>query len=213
MDAPAAGRRLLPYLAQAVAESVLPTRYGQFRCFAFQESAGLAHLALVLGETAGAAPLLVRVHSECLTGDVFGSLRCDCGPQLEAALERIAREGRGVVVYLRGQEGRGIGLFNKVRAYRLQDKGYDTCDANLALGLPVDARQYNAAARILAFLDVTQVRLLTNNPDKVERLGEGGVSVVAVEPLQVPAHPDNDRYLRTKQRRLRHRLLFPADED
>lgn len=147
--------------------------------------------------------VLVRVHSECLTGDVLSSLRCDCGPQLRSALTSIADEGRGVVVYLRGHEGRGIGLLNKLRAYSLQDDGLDTVDANVALGLPVDSRDYSPAAAILAHLGVRSIRLLTNNPDKVEAMSRAGwTSVTEVVPMPSPPNPHNARYLATKAARL-----------
>ena len=196
-----------PGVERAV-ETVLPTAAGRFRCLGYVERpAGTEHVALVLGDDPleGPAPL-VRVHSECLTGEAFGSRRCDCGPQLELAQQLIAREGRGVIVYLRGHEGRGIGLLNKLRAYSLQDDGLDTLDANLALGFEGDARDYRVAASILADLGVTSARLLTNNPHKVTGLAAGGIEIVERVGLQPEAVPDNLRYLRTKADRMGHRL-------
>ncbi|MGL5930877.1 MAG: 3,4-dihydroxy-2-butanone-4-phosphate synthase, partial [Dermatophilaceae bacterium] len=185
-----------------VADTVIPTDHGRFRAIALRDTVtGDEHLALVspLGMP-GRAPL-VRVHSECLTGDAIGSRRCDCGPQLDRALARVAAEG-GMVVYLRGHEGRGVGLAEKLRAYELQDAGLDTVDAQLALGLPVDARDYAAAAGILVDLGVLRCRLLTNNPAKVAGVREHGIEVVAVERLGVPPSAENARYLRTKRERL-----------
>ncbi|MBS2040714.1 GTP cyclohydrolase II [bacterium] len=183
----------------------LPVEAGDFRMLAFHNGDGKDHLALVLGEVDGQEEVLVRVHSECLTGDVFGSRRCDCGPQLNEALRLIGAAGKGVLVYLR-QEGRGIGLIEKMRAYNLQDCGYDTLDANLALGHPADAREYFTAAQMLARLGVRSVRLLTNNPEKVEGLGRWGIPVVSRQPIQVNSHPDNARYLVTKTQRMGHVL-------
>jgi 3,4-dihydroxy 2-butanone 4-phosphate synthase/GTP cyclohydrolase II len=184
----------------------LPTPYGDFAAHAWHTADGLQHLALVRGSLAGDEPVLVRIHSECLTGDVFGSLRCDCGAQLEQAIERVAEEGRGVVLYLRGHEGRGIGLAHKLRAYALQEQGFDTVEANLQLGFPADARDYGAASIILRGLGVTRVRLLTNNPDKLAALEEAGLEVVERVPLLDEPGPENVRYLRTKQERLGHLL-------
>jgi len=150
--------------------------------------------------------VLVRVHSECLTGDVFGSLRCDCGPQLRAALRRVAEEGRGVVLYVRGHEGRGIGLMHKLQAYQLQDQGRDTVEANLELGLPADARDYGTGAQILVDLGIRTMRLLTNNPAKRAGLEGYGLAIVGREPLPVRPHPENVRYLRTKRDRMGHLL-------
>jgi 3,4-dihydroxy 2-butanone 4-phosphate synthase/GTP cyclohydrolase II len=164
------------------------------------------YVALVLGDVTGGADVLTRLHSECLTGDVFGSLRCDCGAQLEAAMAAIATEGRGVVLYLRGHEGRGVGLLSKLRAYELQDAGADTVDANLELGLPADAREYSAGAQMLADLGVRSVRLLTNNPAKVSGLTGCGVDVTARVPLTTAVTPYNLRYLTTKRDRLGHQI-------
>ncbi|WOQ68879.1 GTP cyclohydrolase II [Microbacterium limosum] len=189
------------------AESRVPTEHGVFRFLAYKDrTTGTDHLAVVAGDLEGAP--LVRVHSECLTGEAFGSLKCECGPQLDAALEAISRDG-GVVVYMRGHEGRGIGLINKLRAYGLQERGLDTVDANLALGLPADARDYAAAAGILADLGVERVRLLTNNPDKVSQLRELGLEIVEQVPLLVGVGPNNHQYLETKRDRMGHVI----DED
>ncbi|MGY2023143.1 bifunctional 3,4-dihydroxy-2-butanone-4-phosphate synthase/GTP cyclohydrolase II [Nocardia gipuzkoensis] len=189
-----------------IVETRLPTRFGKFRVIGYRDETNHAeHLALVFGAP-GNRDVLTRVHSECLTGDAFGSLRCDCGEQLDAALEAVAAEGRGVVVYLRGQEGRGVGLLNKLRAYELQDEGADTVDANLRLGLPVDARRYDAAARILADLGVRSVRLLSNNPAKQAGLTEYGIAVETRIPLQARPTEHNVRYLRAKRDRMRHQL-------
>ncbi|AKT51971.1 bifunctional 3,4-dihydroxy-2-butanone-4-phosphate synthase/GTP cyclohydrolase II [Arsenicicoccus sp. oral taxon 190] len=189
------------------ARTVVPTRHGRFAAYGYRdELTGAEHLALVSPRGLGEAPL-VRVHSECLTGDAFGSLRCDCGPQLEHALARVAAEG-GAVVYLRGHEGRGVGLLGKLAAYREQDLGADTVEAQELLGLPVDARDFAAGAAILHDLAIRRVRLLTNNPGKADAVRAAGLDVVTVEPSHVGANPDNERYLRTKRDRLGH--LLPA---
>ncbi|WP_225836658.1 bifunctional 3,4-dihydroxy-2-butanone-4-phosphate synthase/GTP cyclohydrolase II [Streptomyces sp. NK08204] len=189
------------------AEVHLPTAHGTFTAYGYRSTVdGVEHVALVHGEIAGGEDILVRLHSECLTGDVFRSLRCDCGPQLDAALDRIHDEGRGVVVYLRGHEGRGIGLLSKLRAYELQERGRDTLDANLELGLPADARDYGAGAQILADLGVRSVRLMTNNPDKTDALERNGLKVNGREPMAVQAGEHNLRYLRTKRDRMGHDL-------
>ncbi|MEO3764796.1 bifunctional 3,4-dihydroxy-2-butanone-4-phosphate synthase/GTP cyclohydrolase II [Streptomyces sp. B8F3] len=192
------------------AETRLPTAYGDFTAYGYRSAAdGVEHIALVMGDVSGDDPdegVLVRLHSECLTGDVFGSQRCDCGPQLHASLRRVAAEGRGVVIYLRGHEGRGIGLLSKLRAYELQERGRDTLDANLELGLPADARDYAAGARMLADLGVTSVRLMTNNPEKVDALLRHGLAVTGREPTPVEAGEHNLRYLRTKRDRMGHQL-------
>ncbi len=191
-----------------VSTSVLPTEWGSFTVVAYRNAAGDEHLALVVGAVAGrdVEPVTTRVHSECLTGDVLGSRRCDCGPQLQAALAQVQREGRGVVVYLRGHEGRGIGLAAKIAAYRLQDGGLDTYDANVALGLPVDARDFVDAASILSDLGVRRVRLLSNNPAKVRSLVAHGIDVVERLPSHMPATDENRRYLDTKRERMGHLL-------
>lgn len=194
----------------------LPTRYGLFDAFAYRSLLdGVEHVALVVGGGNDPArprfegPVLVRVHSECCTGDVFGSLRCDCGPQLDFAMREIAKEGRGVLVYLRGQEGRGIGLGHKMRAYALQDKGRDTVQANEDLGLPVDSREYGIGAQILADLNVSQLILMTNNPAKYSGLGGYGLSIVKRRPVQISPNPENLKYLQTKQQKMGHWFNLP----
>ncbi len=187
-------------------EAALPTRFGDFRIAAFQVHGDPAEaIALIHGDPAGGVAPLVRLHSECLTGEALGSLRCDCGDQLAGALARIAEAGCGVLIYLR-QEGRGIGLVNKLRAYALQDGGLDTVDANLALGLPVDAREYGSAAAVLRALGVQRVRLLTNNPAKRRALEDAGIAVVERVAVEVPPNPTNARYLLTKAARMGHVL-------
>ncbi|MFT4157227.1 MAG: GTP cyclohydrolase II [Microbacterium sp.] len=184
------------------ADATVPTSHGTFRFLAYKDRvSGTDHIAVVKGEPGETA--LVRVHSECLTGEAFGSLKCECGPQLDAALDAIEQDG-GVVIYMRGHEGRGIGLINKLRAYSLQEEGLDTVDANLALGLPADAREYAAAAGILTDLGISQVRLLTNNTDKVKQLRSLGLDVVEQVPLIVGVGPNNHQYLETKRDRMGH---------
>jgi 3,4-dihydroxy 2-butanone 4-phosphate synthase / GTP cyclohydrolase II len=200
-------RRRTEPIVEAVAEARLPTRHGLFVVRVFRDLVdGIEHVALVRGEVDGAADVLVRVHSECLTGDLFGSLRCDCGAQLDAALERVGREGKGVVVYLRGHEGRGIGLINKLHAYRLQDQGRDTVEANLDLGLPVDSRRYDVGAQILTILGLTTIRLMTNNPAKFAALRGYALRVVQRVPLVMTPNAENAAYLSTKQSKLGHLL-------
>jgi 3,4-dihydroxy 2-butanone 4-phosphate synthase/GTP cyclohydrolase II len=186
------------------ASAPIPTPYGEFRARAFENPSGHVHLALVFGEIGDGESLLTRVHSECLTGDALGSLRCDCGVQLRAALRNVAAEGRGVVLYLNGHEGRGIGLVNKLRAYMEQDAGADTVDANLRLGLHADLRDYGDAAAILGTLGVRSVRLLSNNPGKVAGLRRHGITVESLQPLRTAANRHNRAYLETKQERLGH---------
>lgn len=181
----------------------LPTRWGMFTMHGFEEASGKEHVALSLGELSTDAPVLVRLHSECLTGDALFSLRCDCGFQLEAALEAIAREGRGALLYLR-QEGRGIGLSNKIRAYRLQDAGADTVEANEQLGFPADMRDFRIVRDMLSTLGVNRVRVMTNNPRKIDTLKAVGIQVVERVPLLVGRNPHNDRYLDTKAAKLGH---------
>jgi 3,4-dihydroxy 2-butanone 4-phosphate synthase/GTP cyclohydrolase II len=209
-------RRRTESLVRREAAGRVPGRHGEFTAVAYRCLIdGGEHVALVLGEVSQPAdpqdddPVLVRVHSECLTGDAFGSRRCDCGEQLDAALHKISLAGRGVVVYLRGHEGRGIGLSHKLRAYTLQDSGLDTVDANLALGLPVDSREYGIGAQILRDLGVRRIRLMTNNPAKYRGLAGHGVRIVGREPLIVPPNPDNISYLTAKRSRLDHALDLP----
>jgi len=201
-------RRRTERLVTRVAETVIPNAYGRWNAYGYRSDVdGTEHLALVYGDLADGDgdDVLTRVHSECLTGDVFGSHRCDCGAQLDAAMAKIAERGRGVVLYLRGHEGRGIGLLSKLQAYELQDSGVDTVDANLELGLPVDAREYSVAAQLLGDLGVRSVRLLTNNPAKVDALAAHGFGVTRI-PLPPQPTPDNLRYLATKRDRLGHQI-------
>lgn len=193
---------------EAVATTRLPTAHGEFIARAYRDLIdGREHIALVMGDVSGGeAPVLARLHSECLTGDVLGSRRCDCGMQLESALEAISAAGRGVVVYLRGHEGRGIGLAHKLRAYALQDDGRDTVDANLELGLPADSRDYGTGAQILADLGVKELALMTNNPAKLSGIEGYGLTVTERVPIPTAVHADNVRYLRTKRDRLGHQL-------
>ena len=200
-------RRQSEKLVERIAHARIPTAWGDFDCYVYESLLdGDQHAALVRGAVQGEENVLVRVHSECLTGDVFGSLRCDCGPQLEVALEMIAAASLGVVVYLRGHEGRGVGLAHKLRAYTLQDAGADTVDANLALGLPVDNREYGIGAQILVDLGITTMRLITNNPAKYGGLEGYGLEIVERVGVQSRPNPENIAYLRTKKRRLGHLL-------
>jgi len=194
-------------------EARLPTRHGVFKACVYKEPNSIhEHLAMVMGDVEGAEEVLVRVHSECLTGDTFGSLRCDCRHQLEASLAAVGRAGRGVVLYLRGHEGRGIGLTHKLRAYALQDAGLDTVDANLELGLSVDARDYSVGAKILQDLGITSMRLLTNNPAKYRGIADFGLHIVHRVPLHTAPTAENRTYLLTKQRRLGHSLGVASEE-
>ena len=190
-----------------VAKANLPTRYGTFEMFVYGTTDHKEHVALTLGAIDDGGPVLVRAHSECLTGDVFGSSRCDCGEQLADSLRFLQEQGRGVLLYLR-QEGRGIGLTKKISAYALQEQGLDTVEANLALGLPEDMRDYRVAAEMLLDLGVRRARLLTNNPAKIEGLERYGVEVVERVPLGILPNPSNFEYLRTKREKMGH-LLFP----
>ena len=200
-------RREHDSIVQRMADARLPTPHGEWRVIGYRSSAtGQDSVALLMGEPKGKPDVLVRMHSECLTGDTFGSLRCDCGPQLDQAMARIAEEGEGVVVYLLGHEGRGIGLLHKLQAYELQDDGVDAVDANLQLGLPADARDYGTGAMILVDLGLTTLRLLTNNPAKRAALGGFGLSIVERVPLETPPTPDNSTYLSTKVDRMGHLL-------
>jgi 3,4-dihydroxy 2-butanone 4-phosphate synthase / GTP cyclohydrolase II len=205
-------RRHHEKLVNKVAQAAIPTRYGRFDAVVYESLIdGEQHVALVMGEPSGKQDVLVRVHSECLTGDIFGSLRCDCGPQLDQALARISEEGQGVLVYLRGHEGRGIGLGPKILAYGLQDQGLDTVDANLHLGLPADSREYGIGAQILVDLGISTMRLMTNNPAKYGGLDGFGLEITERVPLQIVPNVENIAYLRTKQFRLGHLLDMPDD--
>jgi 3,4-dihydroxy 2-butanone 4-phosphate synthase / GTP cyclohydrolase II len=200
-------RRRRERQVERVAEARIPTPHGEFRAVGYRSLVdGIEHIALVRGDLDDGDDVLVRVHSECLTGDVFGSRRCDCGPQLDAAIATVAAEGRGVVLYVRGHEGRGIGLMHKLQAYQLQDEGQDTVDANTSLGLPADARDYGTGAQILADLGVRSMRLLTNNPSKRAGLEGYDLSIVGRVPLPVRVTADNLRYLMTKRDRMGHDL-------
>jgi 3,4-dihydroxy 2-butanone 4-phosphate synthase/GTP cyclohydrolase II len=193
-------------LVERVTQASLPTKWGEFTAVAYKSAVDTAeHVALIKGDISSEEPVLVRVHSECLTGDVFGSLRCDCGAQIEMALQSIAEEGRGVFLYMR-QEGRGIGFHNKLRAYALQDQGMDTVEANIALGFAPDLRDYGVGAQVLADLGLHNIRLLTNNPKKVIGLESYGIKIVETVPLIAPPNPYNIHYLQTKQKKLGHIL-------
>jgi len=200
-------RRQNEKLVKRVAEARIPTQWGDFTCYVYESVLdGEQHVAMVKGAVQGEDDVLVRVHSECLTGDVFGSLRCDCGIQLDEAMKKVADEQLGVVVYLRGHEGRGIGLGHKIRAYSLQDLGRDTVDANIELGLPVDSREYGIGAQILVDLGITTMRLLTNNPSKYGGLDGFGLEVTGRVPVETIPNPENLEYLRTKRERMGHLL-------
>jgi 3,4-dihydroxy 2-butanone 4-phosphate synthase/GTP cyclohydrolase II len=192
---------------ERVAQSKLPTKHGEFRAIGFKSLVdGIEHVALVMGDIGDGERVLVRVHSECLTGDALGSLRCDCGPQLEAALQKVSEEGRGVVLYMRGHEGRGIGLLQKLQAYELQEHGLDTVEANLKLGMPADSRDYGIGAQILVDLGIKSMKLLTNNPAKRAGLEGYGLSISERVPLEITPGKDNISYLRTKRDKLGHEL-------
>jgi len=207
-------RRHREVLVKKVAEAVIPTPYGEFRSHAYESLVdGRTHIALVLGEIGDGEKILTRVHSECLTGDVFGSLRCDCGDQLNRAMALIGEEGRGVVLYIRGHEGRAIGLTHKLRAYELQDRGRDTVEANLELGFPADQRDYGVGAQVLTDLGVKTMRLLTNNPDKRAGLEGYGLAIEERIPLQIAPSHHNIGYLRTKQEKMGHLLDMPDRPD
>jgi 3,4-dihydroxy 2-butanone 4-phosphate synthase/GTP cyclohydrolase II len=209
-------RRTREKLVARVADATIPTPHGIFRSFAYESLVdGRVHVAMVLGEVGDGSDILVRVHSECLTGDVFHSLRCDCGTQLDAAMAAIGAAGRGVVLYIRGHEGRAIGLTHKLRAYQLQDSGRDTVEANLDLGFAPDPRDYGIGAQILADLGVRSMRLLTNNPAKRAGLEGYGLSIAERVPLETSPTPENLRYLQTKREKLGHLLdgLDPSAAD
>jgi 3,4-dihydroxy 2-butanone 4-phosphate synthase/GTP cyclohydrolase II len=200
-------RRHNERLVERMGEATVPTEFGTFACVAYKSTIdNIEHLAFVKGTITGQEPVLVRVHSECLTGDVFGSRRCDCGPQLDTAMQLIDEAGAGVIVYLRGHEGRGIGIGHKIRAYSLQDEGFDTVDANTELGLPVDSREYGIGAQILADLGVRELKLMTNNPAKYGGLGGYGLTVVERVSLNTVPTPENEAYLRTKRERMGHHI-------
>jgi 3,4-dihydroxy 2-butanone 4-phosphate synthase/GTP cyclohydrolase II len=208
-------RRRTERLVERIVATKLPTKFGEFSAVGYRSLVDdKHHVAMVKGEVSGAEDVLVRVHSECLTGDVFHSLRCDCGEQLEAALATIEQEGRGVLLYL-SQEGRGIGLLNKLRAYKLQEEGLDTVDANIKLGLPADLRDYGIGAQILGDLGLTSIRILTNNPKKILGLEGYGLSVTEQVPIRSVPNPHNEAYLEAKREKLGHTLHhqgLPFDE-
>jgi 3,4-dihydroxy 2-butanone 4-phosphate synthase/GTP cyclohydrolase II len=206
-------RREQERLVERVVQARIPTEHGTFTAIGYRSLVdNRQHLALTMGELGDGEAVLTRVHSECLTGDVFGSLRCDCGEQLDQALARVAEEGRGVVLYIRGHEGRGIGLLHKLAAYRLQDQGLDTVDANVNLGLPVDSREYGTGAQILYDLGVRSMRLMTNNPTKRAGIEGYGLSILEQIPLSVDPNSENRAYLRTKVERMGHQMAESADE-
>jgi 3,4-dihydroxy 2-butanone 4-phosphate synthase/GTP cyclohydrolase II len=206
-------RRATERLVERVAETWLPTRYGRFRLHLYESRIeGDHHLALVAGDISGATPVLVRVHSQCLTGDVFTSERCDCGEQVALSLQAIQKEGRGVFLYMR-QEGRGIGLSNKLKAYQLQDSGLDTVEANIHLGFQPDQRDYGVGAQILADLGLSRIRLMTNNPQKRVGLEAFGLTIVERVPLPTTVNASNRRYLRAKRDKLGHLLDLPPETD
>ncbi len=206
-------RRRTEILIERVTEADMPTRYGHFKAYGYiNKISGEHHLALVKGDVSTPEPVLCRVHSECLTGDAFGSLRCDCGEQLAEALRRIEKAGRGVLLYMR-QEGRGIGLINKLKAYHLQDEGMDTVEANLALGFKADLREYGTGAEILADLGVRKMILMTNNPLKIKGLDGFGLEIVGREPIEMTCNEKNEFYMYTKYKKMGHLLHMRTEEE
>jgi 3,4-dihydroxy 2-butanone 4-phosphate synthase/GTP cyclohydrolase II len=205
-------RRNKEQLIKRAAQAKLPTKYGEFTMVGYENILnGEHHVALVKGDVADGKPVMVRVHSECLTGDAFGSMRCDCGEQLASAMKKIEEEGRGILLYMR-QEGRGIGLINKIKAYSLQDQGMDTVEANLALGFPEDLRDYGIGAQILADLGVKKVNLMTNNPKKLKGLSGYGINIINRVPIQMNHNERNEFYLKTKKLKMGHMLNFEEEK-